>query len=103
MILVDARCTISPERQGDFVRAAQEIMPLVRREAGCSRYELAADVCSPGVFHFIEEWESQELLDKHLAQPHMQDYFAKTAPWHAGPIELTLYDILSSRSVTMND
>jgi quinol monooxygenase YgiN len=103
MILVDARCTISLERQSDFVWAAQEIIPVVRREAGCIRYDLAADICGPGVFHFIEEWESQALLDRHLAQPHMQDYFAKTAPWHSAPTELTLYEILSSRSVTMDD
>jgi quinol monooxygenase YgiN len=103
MILVDARCTILPERQGDFVRVAQEVIALVQRETGCIRYELAADVCGSGIFHFIEEWESQELLDEHLVQSHMQDYFAKTAPWHAAPTRLTLYEILSSRSITMND
>jgi len=101
MILVDAKCTILPERQGDFTGEVRKILTKVRAEAGCHRYELFADAHRTGVFHFIEEWESQEHLDKHLTQPHMQEYFAKTASWRAAPIELTLYEIRSSRSTNL--
>jgi quinol monooxygenase YgiN len=103
MILVDAHCTIVPERHSDFIREVQEITPTVRKEAGCIRYELVADVHAPGVFHFIEEWESQKHLDEHLVRPHMQSYFAKTARWHSAPTGLKIYEIRSSRSITMDD
>jgi quinol monooxygenase YgiN len=99
MILVDARCTLVPERRVDFIREVKKIMPAVRRESGCIRYELFSDCCVPGIFHFIEEWESRKHLDDHLAQPHMQEYFAITGPWHASPAQLTIYEIRSSRSV----
>jgi quinol monooxygenase YgiN len=101
MILVDARCTILPERQEAFTGEVKNILKKVRAEAGCHRYELFADLHQPGVFHFIEEWESQDHLDEHLAQPHMKEYFAKTASWKAAPTELTLYEIRSSRSTTL--
>jgi quinol monooxygenase YgiN len=103
MILVDARCTIVPERHDDFIREVRDIIPVVRNEAGCIRYELVADVHDPGVFHFIEEWESQKHLDEHIIQPHMQAYFAITSSWNSAPAALKIYEILSSRSVTMDD
>ncbi len=103
MLLVDARFTLMPGRQREFVREVEKILPAVRGEAGCTRYELVADASSPAVVHFLEEWESQQYLDDHLARPHMQEFFAKTAPWHAAPTELTIYEVLSSRSITMDD
>jgi quinol monooxygenase YgiN len=103
MILVDARCSILAERQDDFTREVKKNIPRVRLEDGCRRYELCADILNPGIFHFIEEWENQEALDRHIAQPHMQEYFAKTAPWHAAATVLTIYTILSSQSLTMKD
>jgi quinol monooxygenase YgiN len=103
MILVDARCTIIPDRREDFIREVKKIIPAVRREAGCNRYELFSDSLVPGIFHFIEEWESRKHLDDHLAQPHMQEYFAITRPYHASPALLTIYEIRSSRSVTTGE
>ena len=103
MILVDARCVIVPERHSDFISEVQKIIPTVRKECGCIRYELVADVHVFGVFHFIEEWESQKHLDEHIARPHMQAYFAQTASWHSAPIELKIYDVHSSRSITIDD
>jgi quinol monooxygenase YgiN len=100
MLLVDARCTLLPGRQGDFIRETKKIIQVVRKEAGCSRYELFADAGNPRVFHFIEEWESQNHLDNHLAQLHMREYLAKSAPWYAAPTSLTLYEVVGSRPVT---
>ncbi len=92
-----------PERHRVFIMEAEKIMPLVRSEAGCTRYELVACVTSPTEVHFLEEWESQCHLDNHLVQPHMQEFFAKTAPWHAAPTELKIYNVLSSQMITMDD
>ena len=102
MLLVDAQCSILPERNNDFLRQARKIIPLVRSEAGCLRYDLFSDLAVPGIFHFIEEWESKKHLDDHLAQPHMQEYFVKTDPWHLSPTQLKMYEILSSRSIVMD-
>jgi quinol monooxygenase YgiN len=103
MILVDARCSIVPDRHREFIREVQAIIPIVRNESGCIRYELVADVLADGVFHFIEEWESQKHLDEHIQKPHMRAYFAKTSSWHSYPAQLKIYRILSSRSVMMDD
>jgi quinol monooxygenase YgiN len=103
MILVDARCTILPERCEAFIREVKTIVPTVCREAGCSRYELLSDGSTPGVFHFLEQWESQRHLDDHIAQPHMKEYFAKTGSWQAAPTLLTIYEVRSMQSITMGE
>jgi quinol monooxygenase YgiN len=48
-------------------------------------------------------WESENHLRDHIAQPHMQEYFAQSAPWQSSPTQLTRYEILSSRSITLSD
>jgi len=103
MLLVDAQCSIIPGRQDDFIREVGKIIPLVRREAGCHRYDCFSDVFVPGIFHFIEVWESEKHLVDHIAQPHMQEYFAQSAHWQSSPTQLTRIEILSSRSMTLGD
>lgn len=42
------------------------------REQGCISYQLNRDLANPRRFVFIEEWESQADLDRHLAAPHLK-------------------------------
>jgi quinol monooxygenase YgiN len=102
MILVDAECFIAPEHRGDFIREVKKIVPTVRRENGCTRYELVVGI-SGDSYHFLEEWASRKHLDEHITQPHMQEYFAKTNPWQASPTLLKIYDVASTESVTMGE
>lgn len=101
MILVDAECFISSEYRGDYIREVKKIVPTVRKENGCTRYELMISIFGDS-YHFLEEWESRKHLDEHLAQPHMKEYFKKTAPWHASPAILKIYEISSTESITMD-
>lgn len=99
MILVDAECFIAPEYRGDFIREVKKIIPIVRGEKGCTRYELVLGIFGDS-YHFLEQWESKKHLDDHIAQAHMQEYFRKTKPWQSAPSKMTIYEIASSESVT---
>ena len=101
MLLVTARCRIHQDNFDDFADQVEKIIPLVRAESGCSRYELHADVFEHGLFIFHEEWESQKHLDDHIASSHMQNYFTKTTEWMTAPIELTLYEVSGVQSVEL--
>jgi len=87
----------------DYIAEVQKIIPLVKSEAGCNRYELFTNLASPAEVHFLEEWESQRHLDEHLLQTHMQEFFAKTARWLGAPAELKIYNVLSLKMITLND
>ena len=101
MLLVAARCRVHPEDCEDFASQVDRIIPLVRAEPGCTRYELHANVFELGLFVFCEEWASQKHLDDHIATPHMQEHFAKCAGWMSGPTELTVYEVTGHKTVVL--
>jgi quinol monooxygenase YgiN len=101
MLLVAARCRVHPVHRQNFIHQVDRIIPLVRAEPGCSRYELYADVFDEGRFVFCEEWETQKHLDDHIATPYMQAHFAKSAEWMAAPTELTLYEVSGFKNVVL--
>ncbi len=98
MLLVAARCRVHLDYCQNFANQVDRIIPLVRAEPGCIRYELHANVFESGLFIFCEEWASQKHLDDHIATPHMQEHFAKCAEWLAAPTELTLYEVSTIQS-----
>jgi quinol monooxygenase YgiN len=57
------------------------------REEGCVTYQLNRDVQNPSRFIWTEEWTSQDLLDKHLAAPHIAKLFAQV-PEHVESSEV---------------
>ena len=48
-----------------------------RTDAVCLAYAVFASEAEPGTFVTIEQWESQEDLDAHLASPHLAEAFAE--------------------------
>lgn len=42
-----------------------------RQDPGCLAYDLHRSLDEPGTFVFYEAWESREMLDAHLAAPHL--------------------------------
>ena len=81
MIHVIAAIEIVEGKQGDFLEAFHELVPLVHAEDGCIEYGPAVDVDTPieiqdpvreNVVTVIEKWESVEALEAHLQAEHMQ-------------------------------
>ncbi len=81
---VVARFTIQAGKSEEFARVANEfLVGPSQREKGCIRYELWQDNEDPTLFAMVEEWESDEDLNAHLANagarsggPNMGDYMA---------------------------
>ncbi len=58
-----------------------ELLKLIdptRVEEGCINYDLHQDNENPNLFIFHENWESRELLQKHLANSHIAEYMKAT-------------------------
>jgi quinol monooxygenase YgiN len=47
------------------------------KEEGCTTYQLNRDAKNPRRYIWTEEWTSQQLLEKHLAAPHIAELFAQ--------------------------
>jgi len=67
---------IRADAVGDFVAAAQELVAeTLAKDPGCIAYGLWRDTADPAHLTVLEEWETQEALDKHLSSEHFQRLF----------------------------
>lgn len=86
---VVARFSIHAEKAEEFARVANEwLVAPSQQEAGCIRYELWQDNGDPTVFCMVEEWESDEHLDAHLAASRSRTGGPNMADYMAGPTDM---------------
>ena len=74
VLIVIGRVRCDPENREALVAALEHMQDASRREAGCIRYGFFAAVEDPLAFIAVEEWEDREALDRHFAQPHLQEF-----------------------------
>lgn len=74
MIAIHATALIDPAKVPTAIAAMKEMMEASRKEPGCHAYTFALDLYEGARFHIIEEWESDEVLAKHFATPHMAKF-----------------------------
>ena len=70
VIIIAGSLSFDPSDRDDVLASLAEVTEASRRDAGCLEYFWGEDLEAPNTFRFFECWESQELLDAHLAQPH---------------------------------
>ncbi len=85
-IAVVATMKAKTGRTGELKNALQALVAPSRADAGCIRYELHQDTEDEATFVFIEQWESRESLEAHLAQPHLEDFKARIPELLDGPL-----------------
>ena len=66
-----------------------------RQEQGCLKYELVQNNDDPTDFTFIEEWESQSLLEKHLASNHIQLASSELEDLVVAPPDIRCYSLIA--------
>lgn len=63
---------VKPEFESTIMEAAAPLVEASRREAGNVSYEFVRDVANPGVFLFLEQWESADALARHGQTEHFK-------------------------------
>jgi len=95
MLKVVAEHTIKEECLEQFKELGKIIVEkTVALDEGCISYALCQDVNNPLHCSMIEEWESQQLLDKHMQTAHFIEIVPKIGECCAGPMVITLYNKL---------
>ena len=56
----------------------EKLVPITRAEKGCINYDLHRDNSDPAHFMFYENWESRELWQIHMNEPHLAAYMKAT-------------------------
>jgi quinol monooxygenase YgiN len=91
LLTVVAVLVAKPGREDDLRAALLALIPPTRKEEGCVQYDLHVSTERPGQFVFYENWTSRELLDRHLASPHLQAFAAREHELLAAPARIETY------------
>ena len=93
MILVIGRVRCEPERRDELIDLLVKMQDESRREEGCIHYGFFAAVEDPNSFVAVEEWADREALDRHFADPHLQEFSAGLLAAVSGRPEVAIHEI----------
>ena len=94
MYTIYVKFTCLPQKREAFIQKVKDtgILEAIRAEDGCIRYDYYLSEKDPGELLLIEQWESKQHQQTHIAQPHMvqlrsfkDDFITKTT---LGEVEL---------------
>ncbi|MDR3271038.1 MAG: antibiotic biosynthesis monooxygenase [Peptococcaceae bacterium] len=91
MVKVIAKNFILPEHVSTAKSLFQELISATRQENGCIAYRLFLNTQDPSEYTFIEEWASQEALDRHINTTHFQTLLPQIGQLAAKPGEISVY------------
>ncbi len=93
-IRVVARVVALPDKVEEVKSVLMGIIEPTRQEEGCIVYELLHNQEDPTDFTFVEEWESQALLDAHLASAHIAEADSQLDGLVAAEPDIRIYQLL---------
>ena len=88
MIGVYAGLSVKPEHVEEFLKTIEPLVTASRTDEGNVSYDFGN--VSETEFAFIERWESQALLDAHMATEHFQKAVAAWEPLLASELDVRI-------------
>lgn len=94
MYTIYVKFTCLPDKRAAFIQKVTQtgVLDAIRAEDGCIKYDYYLSEKDPNELLLIEQWETKEHQQIHIAQPHMAqlrqfkgDYITDT---HLGEVEL---------------
>jgi quinol monooxygenase YgiN len=91
-IIVTGTIDLDPAKRADFIAAAEACMTATRAEDGNEGYIFSADLTDQGRFYVTEQWASQEVMDTHMASPHLATFMGAMGGFGVTGASLTKWD-----------
>ena len=94
MYTIYVKFTCLPNKRAAFIQKVREtgVLDAIRQENGCVKYDYYLSEEDPNELLLLEQWETKEHQQIHIAQPHMallrsfkEDYITDT---HLGEVTL---------------
>jgi quinol monooxygenase YgiN len=96
MIFIAGTMTLNPAILENFERDVAAMLEQVKAEPGCHHYSLLVQDADQGVVNVLEQWDDDEALKAHLAQPWIVSFFNRYSG-HMRSHTLKVYDIAGAR------
>jgi quinol monooxygenase YgiN len=84
-LTVVAEIVAQPGKEEELKRQLVALVEPTRQEEGFLQYDLHQSTEEPGRFIFYENWTSREMLDRHLAAPHLVAFLGVAGDLLAAP------------------
>ena len=97
MLLVIGRVRCEADKRDELVVLLARMQEASRAEEGCIRYGFFAAVEDPLSFVAVEEWAGREALDRHFAQPHLQEFARGLLEVVSVPPEVAIHEVAGTR------
>lgn len=86
-------------REVDAERFLLDLLAPTHAEDGCLLYAVHRGLDDPRRIAFVERWESQELLDKHLHSDHIQQALADVGEYFDSGPDIVSYEAVPGGEV----
>jgi quinol monooxygenase YgiN len=96
VILVIGRVRCAADKRDELVALLERMQDASRAEDGCIRYGFFAALEDPLSFVAVEEWADREALDRHFAQPHLQEFAQGLRAVVAEPPEVAIHEVAAT-------
>jgi len=96
VLLVVGRVRCAADKREDLVALLECMQNASRAEAGCIRYGFFAAVEDPLSFVAVEEWADRAALDRHFAQPHLQEFARGLPAVVSEPPEVAIHEVAAT-------
>ena len=93
MIVVIGRVRCAEENREALLAALARMQDESRKEKGCLRYGFFSAVEDPLGFVAVEEWADREALDRHFAQPHLQEFAGRLLELVSERPEVAIHEV----------
>ena len=93
MIKVVAKGVYQEGKAEEAIALYDELVKETRKENGCIAYDLFRDKKDPDILTMIEQWESDEALEKHMKSEHFTRIVPMIAKMRKSS-ELNIYELI---------
>jgi quinol monooxygenase YgiN len=94
MIRVVAKSEIKEDQIETYKGLAKELIHETRKEQGCISYELFQDIEHQNICTFIEAWEDEEALGRHMKSAHFERIVPRMAQLKEKQSEVNVYQLV---------
>jgi quinol monooxygenase YgiN len=99
MIVVVGRVKTDAQKREELVRVAQAVASASREEPGCIGYRICQDTEIENEFVFVEEWESEEALQRHFSTAHIAEFMRAIPATIVAAPDVNFHTIANSKSL----
>lgn len=100
MIVVVGRVQTDADRRDGLIQVGQTVAKASREEQGCISYRMYQDTELESEFVFVEEWESDEALQRHFATSHVREFMQAILATLVAPPDVKFHTIASTMDLS---